>query len=295
MEPTLALDAAINRRDTSQIAALLSDDVVIHHDGITMGEDVKGKDAAVRWFDSYFSRYSFASHDVIAAAADEGTRSSFSFYMDQGVKRKTGEAAGTNAPEGDVTVGMWHNIFNSDLKISGMYFLRQLSHDEMERKLHRTLDQEVKFNPLKYKPSAFPPSPELQKCHKAAAQEFDDMWRTGDPAPAQRILADAVSIYDPVLGHEKHGRKSFEEMIQRFAQEWTIEQHESHIAATPDDKAFVWWRSTGKLPDGSQDTLYGMNMLVWGSDDDRVHDIIGFRQLTKGESEKFVKPDRQRH
>jgi hypothetical protein len=52
-------------------------------DGITMGEDVKGKDAAVRWFDSYFSRYSFASHDIIAAAADDGTRSSFSFYMDQ--------------------------------------------------------------------------------------------------------------------------------------------------------------------------------------------------------------------
>ena len=40
---------------------------------------------------------------------------------------------------------------------------------------------------------------------------------------------------------------------------------------------------------------YGMNMLVWGSDDDRVHDIIGFRQLTKAESEKFVKSDRQRH
>jgi hypothetical protein len=31
MEPTLALDAAINQRDLSQIAALLSDDVIIHH------------------------------------------------------------------------------------------------------------------------------------------------------------------------------------------------------------------------------------------------------------------------
>lgn len=37
----------------------------------------------------------------------------------QGVKRKTGDAAGANAAEGDVTVGMWHNIFNNDLKISG--------------------------------------------------------------------------------------------------------------------------------------------------------------------------------
>ena len=31
MGPTLALDAAINQRDSSQIAALLSDDVIIHH------------------------------------------------------------------------------------------------------------------------------------------------------------------------------------------------------------------------------------------------------------------------
>ena len=64
-------------------SALATESNAIFTDGITMGEDVKGKAAAVRWFDSYFSRYSFASHDVIAAAADEGSRSSFSFYMDQ--------------------------------------------------------------------------------------------------------------------------------------------------------------------------------------------------------------------
>ena len=55
----------------------------------------------------------------------------------------------------------------------------------------------MKFNPLKYKIPALPPSPENQKRHRAAAQEFDDMWRTGDPAAAQRILADAVSIVSP--------------------------------------------------------------------------------------------------
>jgi hypothetical protein len=52
-------------------------------DGITMGEDVKGRDAAVRWFASYFARYDVASHDAVAAAADDATRSSFSFYVDQ--------------------------------------------------------------------------------------------------------------------------------------------------------------------------------------------------------------------
>jgi hypothetical protein len=86
------------------------------------------------------------------------------------------------------------------------------------------------------------------------------MWRTGEPAVTQRILADAVAIvspaasssssahhlvhtastrtrglpkprscrppdrlagpaqYDPVLGHETHGRKSFEDMIRTFSQ-----------------------------------------------------------------------------
>jgi hypothetical protein len=63
--------------------ALLCTASILCTDGITMGEDLKGKDAAVRWFKSYFDRYDFASHDAIAAAADEGTRSSFSFYVDQ--------------------------------------------------------------------------------------------------------------------------------------------------------------------------------------------------------------------
>ena len=39
MEPTLALDAAINQRDTSQIAALLSDDVIIHHGELLLPRD----------------------------------------------------------------------------------------------------------------------------------------------------------------------------------------------------------------------------------------------------------------
>ena len=56
------------------------------------------------------------------------------------------------------------------------------------------LDQGVKFDPLKYKTPALPPSPEHQTRHRAAAQEFDDMWRTGDPAAAQQILAEDVSI-----------------------------------------------------------------------------------------------------
>lgn len=56
------------------------------------------------------------------------------------------------------------------------------------------LDEEVHFDPSKYKRPALPPAPELQTRHKAAARAFDDMWRTGDPAAAQQILAEDVSI-----------------------------------------------------------------------------------------------------
>jgi hypothetical protein len=122
-----------------------------------------------------------------------------------------------------------------------MYFLRQLSHDEMERKVHTAacvtscrrsgsrelrkaasaagsqvsqasrqphadflqlkgdLDEEVKFDPLKYNTPALAPSPELQTRHKAAAKVFDDMWRTGDPAAARQILAEDVSIVSVLL------------------------------------------------------------------------------------------------
>jgi hypothetical protein len=152
--------------------------------------------------------------------------------------------------------------------------------------LHRTLDQEVKFNPLKYKIPAKPPNPELQARHRAAAQEFDDMWRTGDPAPAQQILADAVSIvsmsqliklcapscayccsvhscpprsltcrrpdrlagsaqYDPVLGHEKHGRKSFEEMIQTFSQVSSMLCQSMHLCTIHSHSGICW--SEGQL------------------------------------------------
>jgi hypothetical protein len=52
VEPTVALDAAISRRDTSQIAALLSDDVVIHH-----GEPLPFGTSCVAFFNCTMRRH----------------------------------------------------------------------------------------------------------------------------------------------------------------------------------------------------------------------------------------------
>ena len=47
----------------------------------------------------------------------------------QGVKRK--DSAGS--PED--TVGMWYNVYDSTGKISDIWFLRQLTEDELQRKV----------------------------------------------------------------------------------------------------------------------------------------------------------------
>lgn len=52
----------------------------------------------------------------------------------QGVKPVDG---GETAKSTD-TVGIWHHVFNSDKKISNIWFLRQLSHDELESKVRHS-------------------------------------------------------------------------------------------------------------------------------------------------------------
>ena len=49
------------------------------------------------------------------------------------------------------------------------------------------------------------------------------------------------------------------------------------------------WISTGKhLTDGAEETIYGLNMLVF-NDDGKITEIVGFRQPSKNEAEQLVK------
>ncbi len=59
-------------------------------------------------------------------------------------------------------------------------------------------------------------------------------------------------------------------------------------------QAFIWWQSTGtESKSGKEDSLYGLNLLVINPQG-KVQKCVGFRQLTSGELEKYVKPEVQR-
>jgi ketosteroid isomerase-like protein len=285
LEASKAFDEAISKKDVSRLPQLLAKDVVLHHDGITLGQDITGADAVSAYIQEYPNKYHYESHDVIAGAVDENDNIAFSFWLDKGVK-PAGAEQGAKSTD---TVGIWHHVFNKDDQISNIWFLRQLSHDELENKMKEAPAQKTQFDPAKYRGSSAGQSEDQAAQYDKAARAFNNIWATGDPSAAKDIMTDDVSIYDPVMGSETNSRENFENMIQGFAKSWTTRQNKSHVAVTAGDKAFISWSNTGASKDGPEESLYGLNLLTFNSDG-KINDVIGFRQLTKGESEAKVKP-----
>jgi len=191
------------------------------------------------------------------------------------------------------TIGIWHHVFNKDDQMSNIWFLRQLSHDELESKWKDPPAQKTQFDPSKYRGSDVGQSEERSQQYEKAAQAFNNIWATGDPSIAKDIMTSDVSIYDPVMGSETHGVENFEKMIHGFSQSWTTKENKSHVAVTHGDKAFISWSNIGTPKDGPEESLYGLNMLTFNGDG-KIADVIGFRQLTKSESEAKVKPPVQK-
>jgi hypothetical protein len=52
--------------------------------------------------------------------------------------------------------------------------------------------------------------------------------------------------------------------------------------------SYRWLNSGASKDSGDEDTLYGLNMLVFRSDG-KISHAISFRQPTKGESHKLLK------
>lgn len=283
LEASKTFDSAISNKDVSSLTDVLAKDAILHHDGITRGQDIVGSDNILGWLQSYPNQYDYTSHEVIAGAVDEQKNAAFSFFLDQGVK-----PSGSDSTPSIDTVGIWHHVFDSNNKIKEIWFLRQLSHDELESKMKEKPSQ-MSYDWSKFKGSSEQPSEERAKKHDKAANTFNDIWRTGDPSSAKDIMADDVVIYDPVMGHETKGRAEFEKMINGFSKSWGTKKNESSVAVSAGDKAFIWWLNSGASKDsGEDDTLYGLNMLVFNNESKITH-AVGFRQPTKGESDKLLK------
>jgi len=289
-------DGALSSRSTEKLDSILDDNVIVHKDGISLGNDVTGKSAVKEWIQSYIDKYEF-THDVICGAVDEQAQVTFSFWQDKDVKPVSGkfpEDLPEAAKKPSHTVGIWHlQLDSAGKKVQHVYFLRQLSADETHRKLKEDPGQEIKFNPDVFKGSDKVASKEAAQENDKLASTYNNIWKTGNPSAADDILADDMHQYQPVLGQELVGKDKFKELIEKFASNWETTSQKSHVAVSAGDKAFIWWHSSGKeKKSGKEDTVYGLNLLhiVAG----KIQTVVGFRQLVGEESEKLVASSVQR-
>jgi len=290
-------DGVLSSRSTAKLDSILDENVTLHKDGISLGHDVKGKSAVTEWLQSYIDNYNF-THEVIAGAVDEQAHITFSFWQDKDVKPASGkfkEDLSQSAQKASTTVGIWHlQLDSAGQKVQHIWFLRQLSADEAHRKLKEDPGQEIKFDPETLKGSDTEPSEERAKQNDKVASTYSNIWNTGDPSPADDILADDFHQYQPVLGQELTGKDNFKELIKNYASNWKTTDHKSYVACSAGDKAFIWWYSSGQHKKGGEkDTLYGLNLLQINSSG-KIQTVVGFRQLVGGESEKHVKDNVQR-
>lgn len=284
-----AFDDALAARDVSKLrGTLAAGGAVLHHDGLTLGEDVRGADDIVHYFQTYFDKYDF-THNVIAGAVDSNDSTAFSFWRDEGVKLKS------KSQGPDTTVGIWHHVLDGDFKIAETWFLRQLSSDEVDSKLHKAPEQGLPVDPTKWTKSSLEQNEQRGHAQVKAAKTFNEIWRVQDASAAKDIMAPTVKIYDPVFGSTTEGVENFEKMIAGFAETWKVDSNQSHTASTHGDKAFIWWQSSGHSTRDSkgQDQLYGLNMLVFNKES-QITEVLGFRQPTKLESHKMVKAQIQK-
>lgn len=278
-------DAAVADRDAKTIESLLADDVTLHKDGISLGDDVKGKQSVLDWNKAYFEKYDYKHESVVGAVNDEDNVI-FSFWTDEGVKPKEGGPDST-------TVGIWHHALSGD-KISDIYLLRQLSRDEEERKLKKPLGQKLPFDPKSFAGSAIGQSEERRPKFTEAAKKYNEIWRSGNPDLADEVLVEDFKMYNPVLGNTTSSRKEFKDMISQYSKHWTVDSQDTKIAVSAGDKGFLWWLSHGtEQPSGKKDSLYGLNMLVF-TEDAKIKQVIGFRELTQGEQQEYIKEEYRR-
>lgn len=283
-------DAALTDLKQDELKALLADEAVLHHDGLTLGSDVKGADEISKYFQAYWEKYQY-KHSVIAGAVHSDDKSAFSFWQDQDVKLKDGSESAES------TVGIWYHNLDSDHKIKDIWFLRQMTRDESTTKLQENIDQSFPADVSQWSKSMPGDEHDVKRCESMdkAARTFNDVWRTGDPSAAKEIMTEDVKVYDPVFGNVSEGVETFEKMIEGYAKSWKNMDNTVKVACTHSDKAFLWWQSTGSPPNKTdeKDTLYGINMLVFDKDC-KICTVVGFRQATKDESQNKVKPEIQR-
>jgi len=285
-------DSGLSRFNLSAWDEILASNVVLHKDGITLFDDLHGRNVVKGYFQAYIDRYHY-EHVPIAGAVDEPSHIAFSFHVDKDVTPKKGayqgqHAAGEAKPTN--TLGIFYLHFNHEERVQEIFFLRQLSHDEAARKL-KTIPDYSKMSiddALKYRGSADQSEERAQK-HDHVASIYNHIWATGDVSQADKIFAKDVSTYNLIYGGEKEGLESFKSMVSGIFKEYEVKDNKSTVAVSAGNKAFIFWRITG-VYQSEWTQNFGLSLLVFNTAD-KIQEVLTFmtpfssmrHQLLKGE------------
>lgn len=142
------------------------------------------------------------------------------------------------------------------------------------------------------------------------------VWRTGDVSLAHDSIAPTAHTVNPMLGEKKGSRADFEQQVEEVfkvgdasrlamhesptiretnwarcptsVQYWEVKSNSVDIAVTPrSNKAFLHWSVTGVQKDQQENSIFGLNLLVF--EEGQITEVVGFRQPLLSEHDHIFK------
>ncbi|KAL3136507.1 hypothetical protein ABBQ38_005758 [Trebouxia sp. C0009 RCD-2024] len=282
----------------------LSPDVVLHQDAFTLNHDIKGAEEVKKYLQAYFDKYEY-EHDTLGYGVNPDSSCSFALSYDKGVHLKNKGDLPKEAVEPVATIGVWKQVYNSDGKVTDIYFYRQMSADELHSKVKdpskaahaadEDLKELVEFRGLEMKKDPWTEakcSPERFEKLLKAAKSFSAVWQDGKTELAKDVLAEDVVSKDLLFGNVITGFDNWSKMVHGIFENWEQNNEMSDYAVSYcGSKAFIHWSNKGKeSKTGKENNLKGMSVLVFGHNDKAVR-VLSFRQPLASERSQVMKEE----
>ncbi|KAL4430802.1 hypothetical protein ABPG75_006058 [Micractinium tetrahymenae] len=267
-------------------------DVLGRFDDAYFNQDAEGLKALLA-DDVFFQNYKY-KHFPVVRAVNEKTNSAYCLWDDEDVIMKPEQFDEALPASGNITSvsGIWRLIVEQQQKVKHIWFLRQLTREEKKHRLkHRPSQLYCDFHAKSLVgPTLDLSEKQIKKMH-AAAEAFNEAWRSGDCGPVHAVLSPSAHSVSPIFGEKKASREEWEEMVHDVFKVWEVKSNEVDIAVTPSsNKAFIFWHVRGVQKDTKQDNdMYGLNLLVFDVKEGLISEVVGFRQPLRSEHDHIFK------
>ncbi|KAK9844302.1 hypothetical protein WJX74_000592 [Apatococcus lobatus] len=285
-----ALDEQLVRQQDLKVIDLnTASDVVLHADQITLDEDIKGQEALKEYYSKYFEKYDY-KHRFLTSALCAKSNSVFVLSIDENITPKP-NAFPSQKSAPSTSYAVWKYDFGEDHLVHGIWFLRQLSKDEIGRKLVTEVDYESdSITPWDLRAKG--PSSNVPLVMKVmeSASTYSSIWETGNLEKTDDIMVKDMTEVNMIFGGKKTGRDKFKAMIQGVYTSWKPSKTYHELGVTTDgDKVFLFWKQEGEQTDkGIGSSIYGLNLFTC-NEEGKITEILGFRQPLTSERSKLLK------